>query len=81
MFNFEHLTTAFLRFIAIYSDKFPEQTPHLVKHTETVRTLDASQVSRTAWMTYDRQVRMDRQVQSENIRTEVNMTEYCTMIL
>jgi len=50
--NIEHWTTAFLRFIAIYSEKFPEETPHLVKHAETVRSLAASQVSRTAYPKY-----------------------------
>jgi len=58
--NIEHWTTAFLRFIAIYSEKFPEEPPHLVKHAETV--LFPNCVSGVSYCMDDIQVRMDREV-------------------
>ena len=32
IFTIEQWTTAFLRYIAIYSERFPDATPHLIKH-------------------------------------------------
>ena len=56
--NIDQWTRAVLRFMAIYR----ESIPHMVKHAETVRNLAATQVARSAWLMYDQQVRMDRQV-------------------
>lgn len=53
-------TTAFLRFVAIYAEKFPNATPNLIKHAETVRDMAAS--GNVSWQTYDKQIRMDRQI-------------------
>lgn len=53
-------TTAFLRFVAIYAEKFPNVTPNLIKHAETVRDMAAS--GNVSWQTYDKQIRMDRQI-------------------
>lgn len=55
-------TTEFLRFMAIYGERFPESIPHLIKHGETVRNLAATPLARSGWLMYDQQVRMDRQV-------------------
>ncbi|CAG2206463.1 unnamed protein product [Mytilus edulis] len=60
--SIEQWTTAFLRFMAIYSEKFPESTAYLAKHAEIVRDLASTQSSNNSWLTYDQQVRMDRQI-------------------
>lgn len=57
--NIDQWRTAFLRFVAIYGERFPESIPHLIKHAETVRNLAATRVARSAWFMYDQQVRMD----------------------
>lgn len=58
--SIEQWTTAFLRYIAIYSERFPHSTPHLLKHAEVVRTMATTHYN-DAWLTYDQQVRLDRQ--------------------
>ncbi|XP_063416232.1 uncharacterized protein LOC134697875 [Mytilus trossulus] len=60
--SIEQWTTAFLRFMAIYSEKCPESTAYLAKHAEIVRDLASTQSSNNSWLTYDQQVRMDRQI-------------------
>ena len=37
LYNIEQWTTAFIRSMAIYAEKFPEAIPHLAKHAEMVR--------------------------------------------
>lgn len=39
--------------------KFPKEIPALSKHAETVRDVASP---RKSWQTYDKQIRMDRQV-------------------
>jgi hypothetical protein len=34
LYNIEQWTAAFIRFMAIYADKFPEAIPHLAKHAD-----------------------------------------------
>ena len=63
IFSIEFWTTAFIRYMAIYEEKFPEAIPHLAKHAEVVRDL-ASLQNNNAWSVYDQQVRMDRQVRN-----------------
>jgi len=63
IFTIEFWTTAFIRYMAIYAEKFPEAIPHLAKHAEVVRDL-ASLQHNNAWSVYDQQVRMDRQVRN-----------------
>ena len=60
LYNIEQWTTAFIRSMAIYAEKFPEAIPHLTKHAEMVREMATSQNS-NAWFVYDQRVRMDRQ--------------------
>ena len=60
LYNIEQWTTAFIRLMAIYADKFPEAIPHFAKHAETVREMATSQ-NNNAWFVYDQRVRMDRQ--------------------
>ena len=61
--NIEQWTTAFIRSMAIYAEKFPEAIPHLAKHAEMVREMATSQNS-NAWFVYEQRVRMDRQARS-----------------
>lgn len=63
IYSIEHWTTAFLRYIAIYPEKYPEGVPHLIKHAEMVRELATSNSS-NAWLTYDQKYRMDRQARN-----------------
>ena len=63
LYNIEQWTTAFIRSMAIYAEKFPEAIPHLAKHAEIVREMATSQNS-NAWFVYDQRVRMDRQARS-----------------
>ena len=51
-------TTAFIVFVAIYSEKFPNQTPGLMKHMEIVRDLGSR--GGNAWKTYDENFRQYR---------------------
>ena len=44
-------TTAFIVFVAIYSEQIPNQTPGLMKHMEIVRELGSR--GGNAWKTYD----------------------------
>ena len=53
-------TTGFLRFIAVYAEIFPNETPKLLKHAEIVR--DIASPGLVTWQTYDKQIKMDRQV-------------------
>lgn len=56
--HIEQWTTAFLRFVAIYSQKHPLQTPQLMKYGEIVRDLAQR---RASWAFYDTQFRMLRE--------------------
>ncbi|XP_062601565.1 uncharacterized protein LOC134263260 [Saccostrea cucullata] len=56
--SIDQWTTAFLKFLAIYSEKFPNLVPAVIKHGEIVREL-ASRRTGLAWLSYDRQVRKD----------------------
>ena len=60
LYSIEQWTTAFIRSMAIYAEKFPEAIPHLARHAEMVREMATSQNS-NAWFVYDQRVRMDRQ--------------------
>lgn len=59
----EQWTTAFLKFLAVYSEKYPKQIPAVIKHGEIVREL-ASRCLGQTWLTYDKQVRKDIEVKS-----------------
>jgi hypothetical protein len=43
VYSIDKWTTAFIRLIAIYAEKFPEAIPHLAKHAEMVREMVTSQ--------------------------------------
>jgi len=60
LYNIEQWTMAFIRFMAIYAEKFPEAIPHLANHAEMVREMATSH-NNNAWFVYDQRVRMDRQ--------------------
>ncbi|XP_060604518.1 uncharacterized protein LOC132757287 [Ruditapes philippinarum] len=60
--NIDCWTTAFLRFVAIYSTTYPHETPQLMKYGEIVRDL-ASRRPGLAWSYYDCQFRMFRERQ------------------
>ena len=49
-----------MRFTAVYAERFPNETPKLLKHAEIVRDMASSGI--VTWQTYDKQIRMDRQV-------------------
>jgi hypothetical protein len=51
LYIIEQWTTAFIRLIAIYAEKFPEAIPHLAKHAEMVREMVASQ-NNNAWLNF-----------------------------
>ena len=76
LYNIEQWTTAFIRLMAIYAEKFPEAIPHLAKHAEIVREMATSQNS-NAWFVYDQRVRMDRQ--ARDLSYEVFNTEFYIM--
>lgn len=61
--SIEQWTSAFLKFLAVYSEKYPKQIPAVIKHGEIVREL-ASRSFGLAWLTYDKQVRKDIEVRS-----------------
>lgn len=60
IFNIESWTTAFLRFIAIYVEKFPMEAGQLLKYVEIVRDL-ARRSHGMSWYVYDQQFRMLRE--------------------
>jgi hypothetical protein len=51
-------TSAFLKFLAIYSEKFPNLIPSVIKHAEIVREL-ATRRTGMSWLIYDKKVRKD----------------------
>lgn len=57
--SIEQWTTAFMRFVAIYSERFPLETPSLMKYGEIVRDL-AQRRQGNSWQIYDTQFRMLR---------------------
>ena len=62
IYNIETWTTAFLWYIAVYTEKFPLETPQLIKYTEIVRDL-AKRSSGQSWFFYDQQFRTLRENQ------------------
>jgi len=58
--TFDQWQSAFNMFVAIYSEKFPSETPHLMKYSETIIEL-SHKVPGKAWLTYDEQFRYARQ--------------------
>lgn len=58
--NIDTWTTAFVRYTAIYSMKFPLETPNLMKYAEIVRDI-ASRRPGLAFLHYDTQFRMLRE--------------------
>ena len=60
IFHIESWTSAFLRFIAIYTERFPMEAPQLIKYTEIVRDL-ARRSTGQSWYLYDQQFRMLRE--------------------
>lgn len=54
-------TSAFLRYVAIYAEKFPKEIPHVIKHGEIVRDLAARKTG-DAWFIYDQRVRAEIEV-------------------
>ncbi|XP_053382995.1 uncharacterized protein LOC128549694 [Mercenaria mercenaria] len=55
--SIEVWSTAFIRFVAIYTEKFPTLTPDFMKYFEIVRDI-ASRRGGLAWQTYDTQFRL-----------------------
>lgn len=55
--SIEGWSTAFIRFVAIYAEKFPTHTPDLMKYFEIVRDI-ASRRPGLAWQVYDIQFRL-----------------------
>jgi hypothetical protein len=41
IYNIDQWTTAFMRFVAIYATKYPQETPVLMKYGELVQDLEA----------------------------------------
>ena len=60
IYTIESWTSAFLRFMAIYTEKSPMEAPHLVKYMEIVRDL-ARRSQGMSWYIYDQQFRMLRE--------------------
>lgn len=58
--NIETWTSAFLRFMAIYTELFPMEAPQLLKYTEIVRDLARRSLG-LSWYLYDQQFRMLRE--------------------
>ena len=58
--SIETWTSAFLRFMAIYTEQFPMEAPQLLKYTEIVRDL-ARRSFGLSWYMYDQQFRMLRE--------------------
>lgn len=56
--SIDQWTAAFLKFLAIYSEKFPKLIPSVIKHGEIVREL-ASRRTGMSWLLYDKQVGKD----------------------
>ena len=56
IFNIDMWTTAFLRFMAIYTEQFSFEAPQLLKYAEIVRDL-ARRTQNLSWYTYDQQFR------------------------
>ncbi|KAL5008612.1 hypothetical protein ScPMuIL_014193 [Solemya velum] len=54
-------TSAFLRYVAIYAEKFPKEIPQVIKHGEIVRDLAARKTG-DAWFIYDQRVRAEIEV-------------------
>lgn len=59
----EQWTSAFLKFLAVYSEKYPKQIPAVIRQDEIVREL-ASMSFGLAWLTYDKQKRKDIEIRS-----------------
>lgn len=57
--NIERWTSAFIKFVAIYTEEHPLSAPHLMKYMEIVR--DLARRGGYAWRTYDEQVRKARE--------------------
>ncbi|XP_060578724.1 uncharacterized protein LOC132735719 [Ruditapes philippinarum] len=60
IYTIDSWTSAFLRFVAIYSSYYPHETPQLMKYGEIVRDL-AHRRPGMAWSFYDSQFRMSRE--------------------
>ena len=60
IYTIEQWTTAFIRFTAIYAERFPVEAPQLLKYAEIVRDL-ARRNPGQAWLVYDQQFRMLRE--------------------
>ena len=60
IFNIDMWTTAFLRFMAIYTEQFSFEAPQLLKYAEIVRDL-ARRTQNLSWYTYDQQFRTLRE--------------------
>ena len=60
IYNIEMWTSAFLRFMAIYTERFPIEAPQLLKYAEIVRDL-ARRSTGLSWYLYDQQFRMLRE--------------------
>ena len=60
IFNIETWTSAFLRFMAVYTEMFPMEAPHLLKYTEIVRDLARRSPGLSLYL-YDQQFRMLRE--------------------
>ena len=62
--NITQWTSAFLRFVAIYADKFPDETASLMKYAEIIRDL-AHRRPGLAWYHYD--------IQFRQLKEEINL--------
>jgi hypothetical protein len=63
IFNIEQWTSAFIRFVAVYSTKFPLDTPQLMKYMEIVRDI-ANRRPGLAFLYYDTHFRTLRETVS-----------------
>jgi hypothetical protein len=60
--SFTQWQLAFTTFVAIHSERFPSETPALMKYLDTVRELALRYPSGLAWRYYDENFRQARQV-------------------
>ena len=56
--SIDQWTSAFLKYLAFYCEKFPKLVPAVIKHGEIVRQL-ASRRTGWCWLTFDKQVPKD----------------------
>ncbi len=63
--TFAQWQSAFNTFVAIHAERFPNETPQMMKYAETIREL-ATKYAGPAWLRYDQQFRQARQTSPLN---------------